>query len=201
MKKLTQLLTSTVLVLGLGVSAFAEGNAENGKILAYTCLGCHGIDGYRNAYPSYRVPKLKGQSQAYLQAALKAYRSGERTHSTMAAQAASLSDQDMADLAAYFSKDGEVQAPASKGPAPEQAALCTACHGDTGKGAAPDWPTLSGQHEEYLIDSLLQYQTKTVSSRSNAVMVGLVGTLSLADIKTLARYYASFDGLSTNKEE
>jgi cytochrome c553 len=65
-------------------------------------MGCHGIPGYNNAYPTYRVPKLGGQPPEYLAAALKAYQSGERPHKTMQAQATSLSEQDIADIAAYL---------------------------------------------------------------------------------------------------
>ena len=76
--------------------------AVNGKALSYTCTGCHGIKNYMNAYPVYHVPKLGGQNEGYIAAALKAYRSGERSHPTMKAQAGSLSDQDIADIASYF---------------------------------------------------------------------------------------------------
>ena len=79
----------------MSTAALAEGDASRGESLAYTCLGCHGIEGYRNAYPSYRVPKLGGQHAAYLVAALRGYRDGSRQHPTMKAQAASLSDQDI----------------------------------------------------------------------------------------------------------
>ncbi len=188
---------------GLTTAASAqEASVERGQVLAYTCLGCHGIRGYRNAYPSYRVPKLGGQSGTYLEIALQAYKSGERDHPTMMAQAASLSDQDIADLAAYFVSKGEIEvAESTNVPVPEQAALCTACHGQNGVGLAPEWPTLAGQHEDYLVDALLQYQKKTVSVRNNAVMAGLIGALTKKEIKALARYYASFDGLYTTKEE
>jgi len=71
-------------------SAQAEGDAENGELLAYTCMGCHGIEGYRNAYPSYRVPKLGGQKAGYIETALNAYRDGTRPHPTMQAQGTSL---------------------------------------------------------------------------------------------------------------
>ncbi len=82
--------------------AVADGDPQMGRVKSEACLGCHGIESYRNAYPSYRVPKVGGQHEAYLVAALKAYRSGERSHPTMQAQGASLSDQDIADIAAYF---------------------------------------------------------------------------------------------------
>ncbi|QHS10664.1 cytochrome c [Sinimarinibacterium sp. NLF-5-8] len=83
-------------------AVFAQGDAVTGRIKGDTCLGCHGIEKYNNVYPTYRVPKLGGQHPAYLEAALKAYRSGERPHGTMHAQAESLSDQDIADIAAYL---------------------------------------------------------------------------------------------------
>lgn len=80
-----------------------EGSAEEGRMLAYTCMGCHGIPEYRNAYPAYRVPKIGGQSQEYLTNALSEYKRGTRKHPTMEAQAKSFSDQDIADLAAFLS--------------------------------------------------------------------------------------------------
>jgi cytochrome c553 len=83
--------------------AFAKGNSAKGKQLAYTCTGCHGIVEYKNAYPSYRVPKIGGQNEAYIVAALTGYKKGERNHPTMKAQASSFSDQDIADIAAYLS--------------------------------------------------------------------------------------------------
>nr|WP_243853120.1 cytochrome c [Luteibacter anthropi] len=84
-------------------AAHAEGNKANGRTLVYTCQGCHGIPGYSNAYPSYHVPHIAGQNEQYLVNALKAYKSGERTHLTMGAQAQSMSDQEIADIAAYLS--------------------------------------------------------------------------------------------------
>jgi cytochrome c553 len=81
----------------------ASGDATRGKGLTYTCRGCHGVTGYRNAYPSYHVPKLGGQSETYLTNALTEYREGKRKHPTMQAQAESFSGQDIADIAAYLS--------------------------------------------------------------------------------------------------
>lgn len=97
----TRVLMCLFLVLA-PLAAAAEGDPERGETLAYTCTGCHGIPGYKNVYPTYTVPKLGGQSEGYIATALKAYRSGERTHTTMNAQANTLSDQDIADIAAYF---------------------------------------------------------------------------------------------------
>lgn len=85
-------------------AANAEGDAAAGKVKANTCFGCHAIENYNNVYPTYRVPKLGGQHPAYIVAALQAYKKGDRPHPTMHAQASTLSDQDMADIAAYLSK-------------------------------------------------------------------------------------------------
>lgn len=92
---------------GFAGSAWAEGDPIAGKKKATTCLGCHGVEGYRNAYPSYRVPKLGGQKANYIVSALQAYKNGKRSHQTMQSQAVSLSEQDMRDIAAYFAQAGE----------------------------------------------------------------------------------------------
>ena len=79
------------------------GNPDTGRTLTYTCQGCHGIEGYKNAYPSFKVPKVGGQSADYLANALIEYRNGNRKHPTMQAQSQSFSDQDIADIAAFLS--------------------------------------------------------------------------------------------------
>lgn len=82
----------------------AQGDAAAGKERFYTCVGCHGISGYNNAYPTYHVPKIGGQHATYIVSALKEYRSGARKHSTMHAQASSLSDEDIQNIAAFLSQ-------------------------------------------------------------------------------------------------
>ena len=180
--------------------AYAEGDLERGKRLSYTCLGCHGIDGYRNAYPSYRVPKLGGQHAAYIVSAVQGYRDGLREHPTMQAQAHSLSDQDLEDIAAYLATLGTetVEAGGSEGIDLEVAATCVACHGRNGISVAPTWPTLAGQHEDYLVHALNQYRN---GERKQAVMVQMAAALTDEDVAVLARYYASLDGLETTKPE
>ncbi|KAA2286011.1 cytochrome c [Arenimonas fontis] len=97
------LLPAAGLALAMAVlPVHAKGDPEKGKALFYTCTGCHGIADYKNAYPSYRVPKVGGQNEQYLIAALTAYRNGDRKHPTMKAQAESFSDQEIADIAAYL---------------------------------------------------------------------------------------------------
>ena len=91
-----------VATCGAGV-AHAQGNKAAGRSLVYTCHGCHGVEGYANAYPDYPVPKIAGQNGQYIINALHEYQSGERTHPTMMAQAQSLSDQEIQDIAAYLS--------------------------------------------------------------------------------------------------
>jgi len=84
-------------------AAPVTGDATRGRQLTYTCQGCHGVTGYKNAYPNYHVPKIGGQAQQYLVNALTEYRQGKRKHPTMQAQAESFSEQDIADIAAYLS--------------------------------------------------------------------------------------------------
>ncbi|MDR0182232.1 c-type cytochrome [Lysobacter arvi] len=83
--------------------ASLKGDAARGKQLTYTCQGCHGVTGYKNAYPNYHVPRIGGQSEVYLTNALTEYKKGSRKHPTMQAQAQSFSDQDIADIAAFLS--------------------------------------------------------------------------------------------------
>jgi len=99
-----------VLATGLAtvsLNVLAEGDAAAGKQAAETCQGCHGIEGYFNVYPSYHVPKIAGQAAAYVESSLKAYRDGSRQHGTMNANAANLSDQDIANIAAYIASQGK----------------------------------------------------------------------------------------------
>jgi cytochrome c553 len=103
MKRSTTWRLSLALVLATAnAGAWAAGDAAKGEIKARGCTGCHGVPGYFNVYPTYHVPKVGGQNVGYIVNALKAYKSGERAHPTMRAQAASLSEQDMLNLAAYF---------------------------------------------------------------------------------------------------
>jgi cytochrome c553 len=104
----------TLLAAAAAVAAFdavaqgvPQGDPAAGAQKTQMCSGCHGIEGWRTAYPEvYQVPRIGGQHQAYLVKALQAYKSGERSHPSMRAIAASLSDKDMADLAAYYSQSG-----------------------------------------------------------------------------------------------
>lgn len=92
-----------VSALALTFTANAAGDPAVGRVKVYTCGGCHGVPGYKNAYPNYHVPRIMGQNRDYLIVALKEYRNGERDHPTMRAQGESLSDQDIEDIAAFLS--------------------------------------------------------------------------------------------------
>ena len=163
------------------------GNPERGKNLSNTCLGCHGIPGYRNAYPNYSVPKLEGQHPEYIVTALKAYRAGERSHITMHSQASSLSDQDMADIAAYFSGEPLKSDGKPEGQAPQAAQVCVACHGQDGIGITPQYPSLAGQHPDYIVRALSEYKK---GGRKNPVMATFAGQLNAEQMRQLAQYYS-----------
>ena len=102
MLKKTVLVAAAATAMLSSATVLAAGDEAAGEKKAQTCMGCHGVDGYFNVYPSYRVPKLWGQHADFIVASLKAYRDGQRVHETMKSQAADLSDQDMADIAAFF---------------------------------------------------------------------------------------------------
>jgi cytochrome c553 len=172
-----------------------DGNAERGAVIAETCKGCHGIPGYFNANPAYHVPKLGGQNADYIEVALQGYRRGSRGHDTMQAQASSLSDQDIADIAAFFATfEGEPEASRTRASAEKieagraKAATCVACHGPEGVAGAPQWPNLAGQHETYLNEALGQYKD---GSRVDLVMNPLMGPLDEASIEELAAFFAA----------
>ena len=177
----------------------AAGDAERGSVLADTCLGCHGIKGYRNAYPNYRVPKLGGQHEDYLVIALQGYQNDMREHPTMIAQSDTLTDQEIRDLAAYFASQGgpmtgEMVTDGNAAAGKEKIAVCTACHGEAGISHAPNWPNLAGQHKDYLVHTIKQYRD---CGRKDPVMSGQADNLTDQDIKYIAAFYSKQPGLFT----
>lgn len=168
-------------------AAPGPGNADRGREISYTCLGCHGVPGYKNAYPNYSVPKLEGQHPEYIVIALQAYRSGERSHVTMHSQASTLSDQDMQDIAAYFAGKPLTAGSPPVGKAPEAAQVCVACHGQDGVGITPQYPSLAGQHEDYIERALHDYKN---GGRKNPIMGTFAGQIKEPDVKVLAEYYS-----------
>ena len=164
-----------------------QGDAKHGKAISYTCLGCHGIEGYKNAYPMYSVPKLEGQRPEYLAAALHEYKSGDREHLTMHSQASTLSDQDIADISAYFAGKPLVSQGKPSGTPPQAATLCVSCHGQDGIAIAPAYPSLAGQHEDYIARAIDEYRK---GGRKNPIMKGFAATLKDEDIAAIAEYFS-----------
>jgi cytochrome c553 len=170
-------------------------DARHGKVVSYTCLGCHGVDGYKNAYPTYSVPELLGQNEQYLLTALHGYRDGDRSHITMHSQTETLSEQDMADVATFLAGKPLVASGKPQGSVPQAAQLCVSCHGQDGVAVAPIYPSLAGQHEDYIVRALDEYKH---GGRKNAIMRGFAANLSEADISTIAGYFSHLTpGLKT----
>ncbi len=191
-RSLLKALVSSLAVAALGLviaaPASAEGDPVRGRTLGYTCLGCHGIETYKNVYPTYSVPKLRGQHAEYIVAALKGYRASERGHATMHAHASTLSDQDMQDVAAYLA-GAEVKTAGGEpvGKTPAAVATCQACHGRDGVGIMGMYPSLSGQHADYLQHSLEDYRK---GARKNAIMAPFAAQLKPEEVKEVAEYFS-----------
>ena len=172
------------------------------------CIGCHGIKGYQASFPEvYKVPMISGQSAKYIAAALTAYKNGDRKHPTMRGIAASLSEQDINEIAAYYEAHGKEEGKAladkpAKEPNPQvagllQKAACVSCHGaNFAKPIDPSYPKIAGQHSDYLFVALKAYKTDNNPSvgRTNGVMGAIAKQFSNAELKALAGYVGSLDG-------
>ncbi len=197
------------LAFGLGSAASAQeakpGDAAAGATKVAMCIGCHNIPGYQSSFPEiYKVPKIAGQNAKYIVAALHGYKKGERKFPTMRAIASSLSDQDMADVAAYYEQLGKGPvAPDQVPAAPENVAKllaqanCSACHGaNFSKPIDGAYPKLAGQYADYLYEALKAYQTdhNSVVGRSNPIMMGMARPFTHPEIKAIASYLSSLPG-------
>ena len=203
---LSAILLATVTVFSAQAEAL-KGDIQAGERKNTMCVGCHGIVGYQATFPEvYKVPKIAGQSEQYIVNALTAYKVGERKHPTMRGISTTLTEQDMADLAAYYSQLGvnASAAPLAKadlgtGKAAELVTkgACTSCHGDSfSQPVAPGYPKLAGQYRDYLYVALKSYKTEGNPSvgRGNAIMGGVAKQYSNAELKVLAEYLASLPG-------
>ncbi len=203
----------SILWACLAGAAFATSaqaqDAAAGQKKAAMCIGCHGIAGYQASFPQiHKVPKIGAQNAKYITAALVAYKKGDRKHPTMRAIAASLSDQDMADLAAFYEAQGggSVKSVADTGAAPaapaEVAALltkgaCASCHGaNYNKPIDAAYPKLAGQHGDYLTVALRSYATEgnPQVGRSNPIMGAQVKQFKAAELKQIADYLSTLPG-------
>ena len=202
---MTRTLTLLLALAGVFSTAHAQ-DAQSGSTKVQMCIGCHGIVGYQADFPQvYHVPKIAGQDAKYISAALTAYRSGDRKHPTMRSIASSLSDQDIADIAAYYSQLGKPDAEVPKDlvkPIPDTLrtamATCTSCHGQN--FSTPTDPTtiprLAGQYPDYLQIALKSYKVEGNPhyGRSNAVMGAMAAPLKDDAIDQIASYLASLPG-------
>jgi cytochrome c553 len=176
----------------VSVPATAAGDAVKGKEIAYTCLGCHGIENYKNVYPTFSVPKLRGQQPAYIIGALQGYARGDRSHATMHAHAASLSEQDIEDIAAYLSGTAVKSTGKTVGKPPNTVtAVCQQCHGTDGVGTDAAYPTLSGQHADYLEHALESYRNGARKNSPTAqLMAQYAKQLKPEELRQLAEYFS-----------
>jgi cytochrome c553 len=184
-----------------------KGDAKAGQNINAMCIGCHGIKGYQASFPEvYKVPMISGQSEKYIVAALNAYKKGERKHPSMRGISETLTDQNMADLAAYYSTHGVVEGKSApkeaKAPSAQVAALlgkanCASCHGaNFSTPIDPSYPKIGGQHADYLYVALKAYKNdaNAVVGRGNAIMAGMAKQYSNAELKLMANYLASLQG-------
>ncbi|MDG2251506.1 MAG: c-type cytochrome [Gammaproteobacteria bacterium] len=182
---------------------FAQGDAAAGQAKSALCATCHGADG--NSQLSIN-PKLAGQNASYLVKQLKDYKSGARVNPTMTAMVAALTDQDVLDIAAWYSS----QQVSLLGADPEtlelgetlyragikdlSVAACSACHSPTGNGNEPaGFPSLSGQHSEYTLLQLKAFRAGERQNDSSAMMRSVVERLTDKELEALASYVSGLN--------
>jgi cytochrome c553 len=198
MKKTVIAVLATAFVGLIPNSLLAEGDAAAGQAKSALCGSCHGVDG--NSLMAMN-PKLAGQSARYMVKQLQEFKSGARESAIMASMVLSLSDQDMEDIAAWYSS----QQPTIQGANPESielaerlyrggnseiaVAACSACHSPTGKGNAPaGFPLLSGQHAEYTLQQLKNFRSGARQNDGSAMMRTVVERLTDKELEALASY-------------
>ena len=202
--------TSAFVALAFAGFAASSGaaraqDAQAGSKKVAMCIGCHNIPGYQASFPEiYKVPKLAGQNAKYIVAALGEYKKGGRRHPTMRSIAGTLSDQDMADVAAWYEQLGKGEPVAEKPPEPSAQvakllaqANCASCHGaNFSKPIDPSYPKLAGQYADYLYMALKAYQTDNnpLVGRNNPIMMGMARPFTHAELKSIAGYLSSLPG-------
>ena len=210
---MNKLLSSLALAGALGFAASVPaqdakpGDKGAGATKIAMCIGCHNIPGYQSGFPQiYKVPKIGGQNAKYIVAALTEYRKGDRKHPTMRSVAAGLTDQDIADVAAFYANLGKGSEPErAKTPAQPPSdvakllaqANCASCHGaDFSSPIDPSYPKLAGQYGDYLYAALKAYQTSNNPhiGRSNPIMMGMAKPFTSDQLYELASYFASLPG-------
>lgn len=205
---MTKALLLSMLLALVGVTTQAQAQAAKPAAVAdeakvAMCIGCHGIKGYQASFPEiHKVPMISGQSGKYIVAALNAYKKGERKHPTMRAIAGSMTEQDMADAAAYYEQHGKDGATLPEQPAAASADVtalltkgaCTSCHGaNFSKPIDASYPKIAGQHADFLYVALKAYKTEgnPQVGRGNAIMAGMVKQYSNTELRAIADYVGS----------
>jgi cytochrome c553 len=192
----------------------ADGDVNRGRMLAhggalhslrFSCAQCHGADGVADSSGAF--PRLAGQGAWYLMTALHNFANGARPSPIMGPVAIELTNEDMADLAAYYASLGVVpyaptppaghelvskgEAIATKGLADAGVPACQACHGAGGVGQAPLYPYLGGQYEPYLIQQLSDFKSGKRTGDPGGVMRAIASRLSREQIEAVSAYFAS----------
>lgn len=189
---------SALCALSLSATVLAEGSAEAGQAKSSTCVACHGVDG-NSVNPEW--PTIAGQHDAYIVKQLKAFKSGARQNPLMTPMAQPLSDQDMEDLAAYFSSQtaNGLEADPSQvslgqrlyrgGDLEKGVAACASCHGPAGHGnPAAQYPAIRGQHATYVAAQLKAYRSGTRQTDQNQMMRGVAHSMTDDQIAAVAAY-------------
>jgi cytochrome c553 len=184
--------------LASAAPALAAGSKEAGQSKSTPCVACHGIDG-NSVNPEW--PSIAGQHESYVIRSLKAFRDGSRQNPLMSPMAVGLTDEDIADLAAWFSgqtaRGGEAEPSKLKlgqkvyraGNMEEQSMACAACHGPTGRGnPLASYPAIQGQHALYVAAQLRAYKSGARTSDPNQMMRAIAARLSEAEIDAVSSY-------------
>lgn len=208
MKKLLTL--ALVLAAAATLQVQADGNADAGKGKAAVCGACHGADGNSSGA---QFPKLAGQNASYIEAQLNNFKSGKRENPIMSGQAKGLSDQDIQDLAAYFSSQtvqvGEAEAGQVKqgeslyrnGNKAENVPACSACHSPDGSGNfLMKVPALRGQHAAYVVAQLQNYASGARATDPNKMMETVAARLSPAEMQAVASYIEGLHGAAAKPQ-
>ncbi len=187
-----------MVALAVTGSVHAAGNKDAGKAKSAACAACHGTDGNSSIAAN---PKLAGQSEGYLLKQLQEFKSKKRDNATMYGMVVGLSDQDMADLAAFYAS-GKVKAGTAdetlvqkgeqiyrSGVASQGLSACIGCHGPTGAGnAAAKFPALQGQHADYTVSQLKAFSAGARANDAGNMMQNIAGKMNPADMKAVATY-------------
>jgi len=189
---------AAVAALGLATTAHAAGDASAGKTKAAVCGACHGADGNS---PTDGFPKLAGQHASYLLKQLKDYKDGTRSNAIMTGQVAALSEQDMADMAAYYAGQTVTPGAASDkllkagtslyrgGNPASKISACIGCHGPAAQGIAEaNFPSLSGQHAAYIVVQMKAFRDGSRSNDAGSMMQNIAAHMTDAEIEAVSSF-------------